>query len=126
MARLKEIVRGLGWVVALLIGVFWQHQNARINTINTISNLREQEGNTYRDIVALTDSFARVAFRENKTISPDELKRRVAPLNTQLDLRISDFEALEKQLAALENRPPRDVPLDFLRPSAPIGLKVTP
>lgn len=124
MTRLKEIVRGLGWVVALLIGAFWQYQNTHINTINTISDLRDRESGAYRDIVALTDSLARAAFGENKILDPAELKRRVAPINTQLSLRISDFEALERQLASLEHRPPREVPLDFLKPGAPTGLKV--
>ncbi len=124
----RDIIRGLGWFVALLIGsggVIWQYQNTRINTIKTIADLRDRELAIYRDVVALADSHARI-YDENKTLSPDELKRRVAPIDEQSRMRISDYEALEKQLASLENRRPREIPLDFLKPGAPVGLKFIP
>lgn len=113
-------------LVAALLGngVIWQYQAARLNTIKSEAELRDREIAVYRDILALADSFSRTYDEHFKTATSAEFQRLIAPINAQMAMRISDYEALEKRLASIEGRPPRKIPLDFLKPSAPSNVRV--
>lgn len=120
------------WVALSLIvlvffgsgGVIWQCQEVRLSSIKTAAELREREIAVYRDTLALSDSMSRIYDEHFKTASPDEFEKLMAPLKAQMQMRVSDYEALEKQLAYLEGRKAREIPLDFLAPSAPQNVRV--
>ena len=105
-------------------GAVWQYKAARLNTIKSTAEFREREIAVYRDIIAIADSLSREYDEHYKTDTPGEFAKRLAPIKAQIEMRISDYKSLEKQLATLEGRQPRDIPLDFLKPSAPSNVKI--
>jgi hypothetical protein len=113
-------------VVAIVAGngVIWQYQSARLNKIRSAAEFREREITIYRDILALADSLSRIYAEHSKTATRGELERLRAPIDAQMKMRISDFVALEMELAAIEHRAPRKIPLDFLKPSPPANVHV--
>lgn len=107
-------------------GVVWQCQQTHISVIKAGAELREKEIAVYRDILALADSYAKVYDEYFRTDTPAAFARRTAPINAQIEMRTADYEMLEGQLATLENRKPRKIPLDFLKPGAVENLKLKP
>jgi hypothetical protein len=143
MASLKD---SLSWLIVSLIlatvlgnGAIWQYHANRLNRMKSAAELREREIVIYRDIVSLADAISKIYAEhpivaekypiyipsEHRIIVPGEIERLRAPLDAQMNLRMSDFFAVERDLASIEGREPRKLPLDFLRPPPPTNLHVT-
>jgi hypothetical protein len=110
-------------------GAFWEWQKAKLdaqqlqlNSAVQTTELRKEENEQYQQIIDLTGRYVKDRYLNFKHPSAD-LQNEMLVMNDQLKLMKDDFAALENKLARLEGRKPRHIPLDFVVPLPPVGLK---
>jgi hypothetical protein len=134
MATLKDhplwLIGAFVVVTILGNGVYWKWKESKLATVESklatvvkTTELRTSENEIYHHVIELSKEYAETRDRHEKSPSPATYNKMIA-LNRQLDLLKADFVTLEKKLAELEKREPRPIPLEFIPPSAPTGLRV--
>ena len=111
-------------------GALWQwkdvqlkEQAQHIETVQATTDLRQKIDALYSHILEITDQF--VKDQNAYRLSPlPELNNHMIHLKSQLDLAKDDFLSLEKKLAAIEGRSPRNIPIDLVPPEPPTGLHI--
>jgi hypothetical protein len=112
-------------------GGYWEWQKLKLDTqkqeLDTVvqtTDLRKQENDQYAKIIELTQRYVEAKDQYSKTPSP-QLNNQMVDMKAQLNLMKDDFTVLETKLARLEGRQPRNIPIDFVPPEPPTGLRVT-
>lgn len=99
-------------------------QGAEIDKVVKTTDLREKEIDQYVKILALTNEYVNDLNQYSKTPNPD-LNNKIVQMRSQLNFMKSNFTILENELAGLEDRQPRNIPIDFIPPAPPTGLTAT-
>lgn len=126
----------VGFVIGTVFGngALWQFEQSKIarereslDSASITTDLRGKENSLYDQIVILTaeylkneDQYQAHGGLPNPQINNEMLQQRI-----KLRMLKDDFGSLEDKLAAIENRPARDIPLDFVPPGAPPSLSGT-
>jgi hypothetical protein len=128
--RRTALLYAIGLVVGFVFGdgvVFeWMHLKVRddrseIDRIVAISRIRKELGDIQYDILELTENH--LELMEHTRHSQNSMAgRKWRWQRSRLQLLINDFRSIESELAALEQRRPRDITLDFVPPLPPTGL----
>jgi hypothetical protein len=106
-------------IVTLLgSGALWEWQKHKLDAITTATDLWKQENDLYAKIIDLSNQYIETQNKYYKTPS-NELHNKMVQQTSQLELMKDNFTALEAKLAPLEDRPPRNIQLQFIPPSAP-------
>lgn len=127
-AGLKPAIIGAAtFVLGTLFGSgsIWQWKSSELDArkqqiegVQKLTELRKQENDLYRDIIGLSNEYITAADQYSR--GPTQgLDRQIHQLRARLDVIKDDFRTLEHNLARLEGRAPRTIPLDFIPPSAP-------
>jgi hypothetical protein len=113
------VVAFLGGSTLLGSGSLWQWKQSKLGTqkqeLETIvktTDLRQQEIDQYSRIIELTSEYINDNEQYSKNPSSD-LDLKIQKLKLRLDVMKENFKTLEKNLALLENREPREIPIEF-------------
>jgi hypothetical protein len=108
-------------------GAIWQWEQAKLATekesldsATTTTDLRIKENALYDQIVVLTGEYLKNKQQdETPGRLPDQhVHNEMIEQDIKLRMLKDDFNSLETKLAAIENRPARNIPLDFEPPGA--------
>jgi len=99
-----------------------ESQNQEIERAVKTTDLREKENDQYAKILDLTNEYINAVNDYSKVPTP-QLHNKIAQLKSQLDVIKDNFTTLENKLAQLEGRQPRNIPIDFIPPAPPTGLR---
>jgi hypothetical protein len=112
-------------IIALLLGpgIVWKYQELKIERIKKTSEMYKQLDDIYIKIIDLNSEWNEL-YKKEKEVPSDEFYKKITLLKAKLELNKSNFMAIEKNLALLEGRPPRNITLEFFVPSMPSGLRV--
>jgi hypothetical protein len=125
---------GLSKLVFFLIGAIfgsgalWSFLRVRYRKKTYILNetklsleLRSELFEKLLKLIAKSERVENVMYGKEKVDNPpNELKK----LKSQIELLSSDIIAIEKRLAKIEGRKPRDINLKYVRPKPPTGLRI--
>jgi hypothetical protein len=131
-----------GWTIfAFLIGTLvgtggvweWKKieleaQSQEIERAVKTADLREKENDQYAKILDLTNEYINAVNEYSKPRNPQlssqiVLSNKIVQLKSQLDVMKDNFKALENNLAQIEGRQPRNIPIDFIPPPPPTDPK---
>ncbi len=129
--RVPKLAAVLGLVLSFVTGTFlgsgalWQWKKHELDVVIQTTGLRQQEIDLQAKIIDLSNEYIK-AGDQYSTKPSYELSIRMSQLQSQLDVLIDNFKALENNLAHLEGREPRNIKIAFIPPTAPTGLSVRP
>ena len=124
----------LSFVIGTLFGsgALWQwkdlqlkEKSQQLETVQGTAELRQKIDALYTRILEITDQFIKADNSYRQRPDP-ETNNQLVRLKSQLDIAKDDFLSLEKQLAAIEGRAPRNIPIDLVPPPPPTGLRIVP
>jgi hypothetical protein len=102
-------------------GAVWMYQQNKIDGLKynleksaRSVELRNQMAVLMEKIIVKTGEFVPLDL-----CNQDRFKNRAQELHSQLNLLKDDFKSIEKDLAGIENRQPRDINLQFSAPCPP-------
>ena len=132
---LKTLAIFLGGIVTALTfvfgsGAYWQYKDsilkaeqAPVERATKMSELRKRASDTLYEILQNAAKYNDALDAYQKTQDP-KLNNDANQILMYIKSLQEDYRQLEKNLAQLENRPPRNVDVDFIRPKPPTGLTV--
>ena len=110
-------------------GAYWQYrestlkaEQAQIERISRISELRKQASNVLYEAIQNVKKHEE-AVKNHRETKDQKFRYESNRIWSYLRSLIEDYKQLEKELAQLENRTPRNID-DSLPPEAPTGIKV--
>jgi hypothetical protein len=112
-------------------GIKYKSQEVEIQRTQQILNIRQQLDPVYRQILLLVREYQSIAVPDALFVDTadgkwvdtpgsewlrisEETKTKMFVLQKRLDLLLENFQTLEDRLAALEDREPKNMPLEFI------------
>ena len=109
-------------------GALWAflsyRQRAReveLSSATSISALQRDLADKLLELIARSDEYADV--RDGK-ISADIPENRLLQLQAHIEILQGDIRSCEARLSRLENRPARDIRIDYVRPEPPRNIRI--
>ncbi len=118
----------IGSVLSFLIGTifgaggYWKFQEIEISRSKTTTDLRSELSKLMDNVITITAAFKPLKLCEGKT---PETNNKAIELHAKLELYQDNFEVLERKLANLEGREPREINLQFSPPCPPKIMSIT-
>jgi Spy/CpxP family protein refolding chaperone len=94
--------------------------------MKTVNDFRKDKDKVYSEIIKLTEDYLQAIHEIGKTTDQNlkiSLKSKIQALHAYLEIKKSNFAAIESSLAKLEGREPEQINLKFFLPP-PYDLRI--